>query len=182
MSETLVGNGLDGETFQAIYYGSVARAHAYFATRLHEEAWSYASPEDRPKALWAATQIIDSLRYRGAKHAVAILGRCSTTEEVQAAHVAQPLEFPRGVDTVVPLDVEVAVYELAHSLLDGKDPETELEALGITSVGYSSVRTTYNRNQVPLEHLINGVPNAYAWRLLKPYLHDGRAIRLNRVS
>ncbi|MGN6461659.1 MAG: methionine synthase [Pseudolabrys sp.] len=68
------------------------------------------------------------------------------------------------------------------SLLDGKDPELELENLGISSQGYESVRTTFSRSQVPIEHIINGVPNASAWRLLRPFLRDEDAIKLARVS
>src|SRR5690554_5479363 len=135
MSESIIGHGTDGATFEATYYGSVAEAHAYFQVRLHERAWSEASPVDRPKALWAATQIIDTLNYKGEKHAVWLLGSCPTADQVRAANEAQPLEFPRGSDTEVPRDIRVACYEIAHSLLDGKDPEQELEALGITSTG-----------------------------------------------
>lgn len=181
MSDSIIGSGLDGETFEAHFYGSVARAHAYFALRLHEKSWTLASPADRPKALWAATQIIDTLNFKGQKAVVAALGCDATDAEKRAANLTQPLEFPRGTDTTVPQDIEIACYELAHSLLDGRDPEQELEALGITSAGYSSVRTTYNRSQVPIEHLINGVPNAYAWRLIRPFLRDGDAIVLSRV-
>lgn len=181
MSESITGSGLDGVTFVAEYYGSVAEAHAYFSVRLHELAWSNASVSDRPRALWAATQIIDQLSYKGDKNTVYLLGDCPTDEEIRAANESQVLEFPRGADTEVPREIRIACYEIAHSLLDGKDPEQELEALGVSSAGYSSVRTTYNRSQVPIEHLINGIPNAAAWRLIRPFLRDGEAIKLSRV-
>ncbi len=188
------------------YYGSVQEAQCYFDMRLHETAWSMAHIADRPKALWAATQIIDTLNYKGFKATVwALLQSYGLTDiphfvppintllstisiasppldAVRAAEAAQALEFPRGNDTSVPEAIRKACYEIAHSLLDGKDPELELENLGITSQGYSSVRTTYERNQVPIEHLINGVPNAMAWRLLRPFLRDGDAIKLTRIS
>jgi hypothetical protein len=105
----------------------------------------------------------------------------ATGEEIRAAEAEQVLEFPRGEDTVVPETIRRACYEIAYSLLDGKDPELELENLGVVSQGYSSVRTTYSRSQVPIEHLINGIPNALAWRLLKPFLRDGDAVKLTRV-
>ena len=92
------------------------------------------------------------------------------------------LEFPRGADTEVPEAIRIACYEIAHSLLDGKDPELELENLGIVSQGYASVRTTYSRAHVPIEHIVNGVPNVLAWRHLRPFLRDEDAIRLSRVS
>lgn len=167
------------------YYGSVSEATTYFSLRLHETAWTDAPPGDRPKALWAATQIIDTLNFKGYKATVQALltdNPDATQEEIRAAEAAQVLEFPRGEDTEVPEPILRAVYEIAHSLLDGKDPELELENLGVISQGYSSVRTTYSRNQLPIEHIINGVPNALAWRLIKPFLRDQDAIKLSRVS
>jgi hypothetical protein len=147
------------------YYGDIAEANSYFAMRLHEHAWSNSFVADRPKALWAATQVIDALNFKGTKHAA-----------------SQPLEFPRGTDTEVPEAIRKACYEIAHALLDGKDPELELENLGIVSHGFASARTTYNRNQIPIEHIINGIPSAQAWRLLKPFLRDDEAVKLSRVS
>lgn len=166
------------------YYGTLDEANDYFAHRLHERAWSGANVADRPKALWAATMIIDTLNYKGRKAAVRSLyvaNPKATLEQEQAAEASQPLEFPRGSDTAVPEAIRRACYEIAYSLLDGKDPEIELENLGVTSQGYGSVRTTYQRSQVPIEHLINGVPNALAWRLLRPFLRDDDAIKLIRV-
>ncbi len=180
-----------------IYYGTLVEADAYFASRLHESAWSDADPADRPKALWAATQIIDTLNYKGYKHPVYVLlqqyglqdipsavGSCDspTAEELMTAEASQELEFPRGGDTEVPLAIRRACYEIAHSLLDGKDPELELENLGIVSQGYSSVRTTFSRTHVPVEHIVNGVASSLAWRLLLPFLRDDDAIRVSRVS
>lgn len=167
------------------FYGTVAEAHGYFELRLHEKAWSKASAKKREQALWGATRIIDTLNFKGNKAAVHSLLKSNanaTDEQIRVAEASQPLEFPRGADSEVPESIRVACYELAHSLLDGKDPELELENLGITSHGFSSLRTTFSRDQVPIEHLINGVPNAHAWRLLRPFLRDGDAIKLSRVS
>ena len=179
------------------HYGTVADATDYFANRLHEFAWTNAKPVDRPKALIYASRIIDTLNFKGNKAAVqtlldsnscdcdindAIENGCVTRDQVQAASLTQPLEFPRGGDTVVPDTIICACFEIAHSLLDGKDPEIELENLGVISQGYASVRTTYSRSHVPIEHLINYVPNALAWRWLKPFLRDEDAIILNRSS
>lgn len=192
-------------TIAVNYYGTLDEAYSYFQNRLHESAWTNADVNDRPKALWAATQIIDTLNFKGYKAAVYSLlqsmgldsiphtetfttrnGEITTLQptldQIRAADASQPLEFPRGSDTDVPQAIRIACYEIAHSLLDGKDPELELENLGIMSQGYSSVRTTYQRSQVPIEHLINGVPNAAAWRLIRPFLRDGEAIKLSRIS
>lgn len=182
------------------YYGTLDEANTYFAMRLHESAWSDADPADRPRALLAATQIIDSLRFKGNKHTVYVLlesynlddvppyaAECVNTilptlQQIIDAEKAQLLEFPRGADTVVPEAIRRACYELAHTLLDGKDPEIELENLGIVSQGYASVRTTYSRTHVPVTHIVNGVPSALAWRWLQPFLRDDDAIKLSRVS
>ena len=172
-------------TIDSTFYGTVIEATDYFQTRLHEFAWSTASPEDRIKALIAARRLIDGLNFKGFKHTVYLLSVSNPTaavDLVRAAEAAQALEFPRGSDTVVPEDIRRAAYEIAHSLLDNKDPELELETLAITSVGYGAVRTSYERSQVPIEHLINMVPNALAWRLIKPFLRDDDAVRLSRVS
>lgn len=185
-------------TINEDYYGTVAEATDYFAQRLHEHAWTGAVPTDRPKALLAASRIIDYLNFKGEKAAVysllvangctacdassALAEGCVTKDELQEARLSQPLEFPRGSDTEVPETIRRACYEIAHSLLDDKDPELELENLGITSHGFASVRTSYSRSHVPIEHLINMVPNAMAWRLLKPFIRDDDAVKLRRVS
>lgn len=178
-------------------YGDLSEANAYFAMRLHETAWTGADPADRPKALRAATQIIDTLNYKGYKHPVYVLLQqyglqdipsalgsydSPSIEEIMLAEGSQELEFPRGADTEVPEAICRACYEIAHSLLDGKDPEAELENLGIESQGYASVRTTFSRTHVPVEHIVNGVPSSVAWRLLVPFLRDDDAIRVSRVS
>jgi hypothetical protein len=169
------------------YYGTLQEASDYFNARLHEKAWTKAKPADRPKALRAATIIIDTLAFKGDKAAVAAYKaatplRQQTDELIRAAEASQSLEFPRGTDTVVPEAIRIACYEIAHSLLDGKDPERELENLGISSHGFEGVRTAYDRNMIPVEHIVNGVPNALAWRQILPFLRDDHAIRLSRVS
>ena len=166
------------------FYGTTIDAQDYFDNRLHETAWGDATSADRTKALIAATNIIDQLNFKGEKAAVAALlvtTPTATQAQLEAADLTQPLEFPRGTDTVIPESIKTATYEMAHSLLDGKDPEIELEALGITSQGYGSLRTTYNRQQSPIEHLVNYIPSPLAWRWLRPFLRDEDALKLSRV-
>jgi hypothetical protein len=169
------------------FYGSVQEANDYFDARLHEKYWTKATPADRPRALRAATIIIDTLAYKGEKAAVAaykasIPLRQQTDEAIRSADATQELEFPRGTDTDVPQAIRTACYEIAHSLLSGKDPERELEKLGISTQGFEGVRTAYDRSNLPVEHIVNGVPNALAWRLILPFLRDDNAIQLSRVS
>ena len=88
----------------------------------------------------------------------------------------------RGADTEVPEAIRIAEYEIAYALLDGKDPELELENLAINAMGYGAVKTSYERSQLPIEHIINLVPSSVAWRLLKPFLRDSDALKLSRLS
>lgn len=167
------------------YYGTLEEAQEYFESRLHESAWTGASVADRPKALRAATRIIDTLNFKGCKNSVYLLledDPDASDEDIREQEAAQELEFPRGEDTEVPEAIRIACYEIAHSLLDGKDPEMELENLGIASQGIASVRTSYARSNAPIEHIVNGIPNATAWRLLRPFLRDDDAVKLARVS
>jgi hypothetical protein len=163
----------------------MVEATEYFSHRLHEIAWSDATDADREKALIAARGIIDALNYKGEKAVVYTLlqGNTSATqEEIRAAEISQPLEFPRGADTVVPEAIRIAEYEIAYALLDGKDPEMELENLAIEAMSYSGVKTSYARTGLPTEHTINMVPSSVAWRLLKPFLRDSDSLKLSRLS
>jgi len=167
------------------FYGTTEEADDYFLNRLHEFAWTAASAADRRKALIAARRLIDQLNFKGDRHTVYTLRQANpsaTVDEIQAAEVQQPNEFPRGADTEVPEDIRRAGYEIAHSLLDNKDAELELETLAVTSMGYGGVRTSFERSQLPIEHIVNLIPNALAFRLLKPYLRDDDAVTLSRVS
>ena len=169
-------------------YGSLEEADEYFQNRLHETAWTEATPANHQKALVAARSIIDALNYKGVKHSVYTLyGPAPETSEIspddiRTAEASQPLEFPRGSDTAVPEAIRVAQYEIAYSLLDGKDPELELENLAINAMSYGAVKTNYERSQLPIEHIVNLVPSSVAWRLLKPFLRDSDALKLSRLS
>jgi len=167
------------------FYGTLEEADSYFAKRLHEVAWSGASAVDREKALIAARSVIDALSFKGNKHSVYTLSQATPSasqDTIRAAEASQALEYPRGADTAVPEAVRVASYEIAYALLDGKDPELELENLAVNAMGYGAVKTSYERSQLPIEHIINLVPSSAAWRLLKPFLRDSDALKLSRLS
>ena len=167
------------------FYGTLLEADDYFAHRLHETAWTDASAANHTKALFAARCVIDALNYKGYKATVYTLLQANpsaTQEQIQTAEAAQPLEFPRGADTVVPEAIRIAAYEIAYALLDGKDPELELENLAVSAMGYGAVKTSYERSQLPVEHIINMCPSSSAWRLLRPFLRDSDALKLSRLS
>lgn len=176
-------------------YATIQEAQAYFDDRLHERAWSLATADDQRKSLEAATKIINTLRYKGFKNVVyayllanpevaecAEQGDADSLALIRAQEALQPDEFPRGADTEVPDAIKWATYEIAHELLDGVDPDLELENLSVTRHGIGNVRTAFNRNQEPLEHILNGVPSATAWKWLRPFLRDADHIRMFRVS
>jgi hypothetical protein len=168
-------------------YGTLDEADSYFENRLHETAWTGATPVNRRRALIAARGIIDALNFKGVKHSVYTLCGSSDTsglaqEDIRAAEASQPLEFPRGDDTEVPEAIRIAEYEIAYALLDGKDPELELENLAVSAMGYGAVKTSYERSQLPIEHIVNLVPSSVAWRLLRPFLRDSDALKLSRLS
>lgn len=176
-------------------YVTIQEAEAYFDERLHEEAWSLSNADDQRKSLEEATKIINTLRYKGLKNVVHVFilanpevaecaakGDPDSLAQIRVVEATQENEFPRGADTVVVQSIKWANYEIAYGLLDGIDPDMELENLSITKLGIAAVRTSYNRNQEPLEHILNGVPSAKAWKWLRPFLRDDDRIRLNRVS
>jgi hypothetical protein len=166
-------------------YATIQEAEDYFNCKLFESAWSMSNPVQREPALIEATRIIDSLNFKGMKHTVWELLEAdsdATCEEIRAANAAQELEFPRGADTEIPERIQWACFEIAYALLDGVDPQYELENMSMNDHGIGSVRASYNRNQEPLEHFMNGVPSSTAWKYLRPFLRDDKQRRLIRVS
>jgi len=154
-------------------YDTYANADTYFATRLHVLAWTESTTPDKTKALTEASARIDRLRFKGVK-----------------VLEAQSLDWPRyltsddqddDAQTATPTDIKIACYEIAFALLDGVDPEMEFENLAVSSQGFSSVRNTYARGDAP-EHIAAGIPSAFAWRFLKPWLTVGNVTKLSRVS
>jgi hypothetical protein len=172
------------------YYDNLAAANTYFANRLHSTAWTTAVPTDKPKALTQACQIIDNLNYRGVKNSLylimydsdGVLLDTPTQAAIDVANAAQPLEFPRGRDTLVPEPIKMAQWDIAYALLDGFDPDAALDGMRVKSQSYSAVKTTYADGDTSSEYLLYGIPTGTAWRWLKPYLCDGRIIRLRRAD
>lgn len=147
-----------------VTYGDVSRANKYMDGRLRSSAWRDADVADRRAALREATEIIERLNFAGSK-----------------ASDDQYLAFPRGADTEVPQDIEKACYEIALKLIEGFDPELEIDNLAAISQGYTGVRTTYERTFVH-GYMRAGVPSAKAWAYLTPYLADHEAMTLRRVT
>jgi hypothetical protein len=173
------------------YYGTLSEANAYFAARLHSDTWEDSTSTDKPKALEQAARTIDNLNYRGVKNPVYLVLFDSdgdkvlpapTQDAIMVADATQALEFPRGSDTSVPTQIKYAQWEIALALLDGFDPDVELENLRAIKHSYATVRTTYSGEDVSSEYIMYGIPSGVAWRYLKPYLVDTNIIKISRVD
>lgn len=145
-------------------YGTVEQADNYFSQTLEGQRWMHTPREKKFKALVSATKRINRLNFSGYK-----------------AQADQPLQFPRGTDTLVPVDIQQACFELAQVLLKGVDPDTEADNALVTLQGYGGLRTEFDRSSHQ-PWMLSGIPNKYAWDLLWPYLDDVRGIELVRVS
>ena len=113
-----------------------------------KSAWTDAAEEDHPKALWAATQIIDTLNYKGFKHPVYALlqsyglkdlpvaigiYKSPTFEEIMAAEGSQELEFPRARTPKSPRrSVAPATRSLTRSSM-GKTLSWSLRTLALSA-------------------------------------------------
>ena len=169
------------------HYGTVGEANTYFETKLHTTAWDDASASEKEKALFEATRAIDRLAFKGYKNTTYLLllsNEDATDEEIREANLEQELAFPRDADTTVPEEIEIAAYEIAYELLDGVEPQKELENLGVLSHHYgNAVRTNYSEERFRfVQHLVHGIPSVYAWRLLKPYLTVTNFVQLFRCD
>lgn len=171
--QTVGAAGSGSYTDSLTYYGSIDEANTYFSTRLNSSPWTESSDATKVAALTTATQIIDRLNFAGEK-----------------ADSDQNLQFPRRcvvpdgddlIDDSVPQDIRFANFEIALKLLDGIDPDYELQNLQMTQAMYGSVQTQYNRNFAP-DYVLAGVPSPRAWAYLKPYLRDPYEITLERVN
>jgi len=146
-------------------YITIVEAQVYFDGRLLTQPWENASDENKNKALLQATRAIDQLNFRGQK----------STED-------QELQFPRYGDTVVPSDIECACAEEALSLLDGKNPEMEREALAITEQVFGKVKAKFDRDAGRPINILNGIMSATAWGYLLPYMRDPLTMRISRTT
>lgn len=146
------------------YYGTHTEAIAYFNERLDTRIWDETLYDNRIAALIMAARAIDKLNFAGNKN-----------------DSDQNLQFPRGDDIVIPVEIKYAAYEIALAFLDGYNPDQEVGTLGVLSESYSGVRTTYDASHVN-EHIRAGIPSIEAWEYLRPFLRDPTRVRLSRVS
>lgn len=190
------------------YYGTLTGAENYFQTRLNAQAWEFADGRERRASLHMATRAIEVLAFKGHP---AVEGQplffprtidtdpafhekncnCGCLSKVSYSNLTtgcNPFGFPpicpetRPTGTVrVPGAIEVACYEIALCFLNGVDMDIEARNLSVASQGYAGARVAYDRSSIQ-EHLRAGIPSAYAWSILRPYLADPQVIRMVRSS
>jgi hypothetical protein len=146
------------------YYGSIQDGDLYFSKRLRIDDWEVATPQDKVKALYEATSIIENLNFRGCK-----------------AVSTQRLQFPRGSDTVVPEAINNAAYEIAILLLGGLDPEIESQNANVKQFKFGQITTEYSDSKSTPPHVSAGIFSAKAWRLLYPFIRQNTEVDLVRV-
>jgi len=154
-------------------YISLVEATNYFSGRLETAAWDRSTPSNRSKALIQASTDLDKLQFIGEK-----------------VDMAQEHEFPRTLvgyivenvltdNDLVPFIVKYAVCEQALALLSGFNVNKEIDGLFVSSSGYGTVKTTYDRKSVPM-HLKSGLC-AQAYQFLLPVLRDQGNVVFGRV-
>jgi hypothetical protein len=145
----------------APFYGTLSGAETYFRGKIKNTVrdWIEADDDDRVASLRDATRRIEALCFLGTPS-------------------GPYLHFPTEEDGT-PNDILIACYEIALKLLSGIDPDTEADNLSVTSQGYAGGRSNYDRSFVQ-DHIRSGIPSAYAWSILRPYLRDPNSIKLRR--
>lgn len=129
-------------------YVTVEEAAAYFASRLHSEAWTSAVDADRQKALTMATRAIDRTPVKGVK-----------------ASYDQANQFPRYPDTEIPQAVKDACCEEALALLErGDSQRRKLQVEGVVSMNIGGLSETYAVGSG------RGLLSQEAKELLRPWL------------
>lgn len=145
-------------------YATIDEAQDYLDGILNTEAWDNAIESKKTKALTMATRAIDNLNFINSKY-----------------DADQEQQWPRGLSSTIPDAIKFACAEIALSLLDGADPDIELENLRLIDNDYGQLKTKYNPKDKP-EWIVAGIPSIRAWRFLKPYLRVNQNVRIKRVN
>jgi len=145
-------------------YLTVAEADAYFGDRLHSEAWTAASAENKSAALVTACRSIEAHRLKVRREADPTF-----QDPIAPMTSGQALGFPRyGDDGAVPVPVWQAQCEEAVSLLSaGADGEqrSNLQAAGVTSFSTIGLSETFGKRAATSSLL-----SARARKLLAPFV------------
>lgn len=145
------------------FYGSVEDSDTYFYYHVEYNDWMCFERDDKLRGIAQATRIIDRLNFIGYK-----------TDSTQT------LEFPRNDETVIPVAIEQATYEVALKLLQGVRPDIEADNLSVTVQSFAGIsRSEYDRSFVP-PYTKAGIPSQTAWNLIYPFLRNSGELKLLR--
>lgn len=145
-------------------YATIAQGDAFMAGQLDSSVWDAATRVTKHKSLVMATRAISRLNFSG----------CKVDED-------QSLEFPRGDDTDIPVEIIEACVLIANAYLDGYNLDHEIQNQQLTSQTYASVSATYDRSTT-MAYQAAGIPSYDAWLLLLPFLRDLRVFDMYRKS
>jgi|SRR5262245_23981982 len=122
-------------------YITVAEADAYFETHLYGEEWIASDDEDKEKALYMATRLLDQYDWKGLK----------------ANNSTQALRWPRSLvldregwfyldSATIPVFLKQATAELARYMTFGdRDKAVDDQVSGIRSVTADVVSVEFDR-------------------------------------
>lgn len=137
-------------------YTTLEEADTYFQAVLRKDAWLDSNDEDRTTALLQAEGIVKNL----------------------AVPLFEELET---YNYTVPIDVKGAVAEIALRLLEGVDPEEELDAVQASRLTFDKVSRSNKAMEIPL-HILAGVPSYKAFTVLQQYIPNPTTVRLFRTG
>lgn len=177
------GPSIVSSAFTTDTYLDVSTAQQFFDLRLNADAWNNATVQQQTAALYQATKIIDRLNYAGVRlvdYQTSVLGHATVSQVLEFPRVTIQTADPINNPPTTPEDILIACCLIALALLDGVDPEIELQNIGTLHQGFAALRETYDPTVIR-EAFRAGVPSVEAWGYLIPYLEDPRAIRLRRA-
>lgn len=173
-------------SFNITPYITADDAQTYFDGKLNTDAWDEATSAKRAKALVEATNRIDRLQFAGvrtADYTTRLAAHNSGSlfdNRLTPSNSGQPREFPRDGASTVPDEILAACCEIAYALLDGVDPELEMQNLSTVQHGFAALQETYDPRIVNLAFK-HGIPSITAWNYLVPFLQDPFEVQLRRV-
>ena len=156
-------------------YVTLAETEAYFAARLHAEAWETATDADKEKALLTSCRHLEACRIRVSRKPFDLSG--VTYDPLAPSDIDQALSFPRKKDKdaagnfAIPKAIKEAQCEEALAVLaHGQEQERRraLQAAGVTSFSVDGLTESYGASGA-----MNPLESAEARNLLAPYLERG---------
>ncbi len=142
-------------------YLTMEAAEIYFSARLNVDEWTFASLEDKTKALNMSEKNILRLPFSGLQNSADAV-------------------FPRDGEDAIPEQVTDAMYEEALSLLSGKDSTKNLTDLHVRDSSFAGFSTTVDPN-IDRPWLLYNLNAPIAWQWLAPYLIDPRTFAVKQA-